>query len=391
MKTQLLIVALISSVFVTQIQGQSRTVVNAINSEISDNLDLRIVSSVFGDSRNLQDFERRLNDSKLQISNLDLNYDGQVDYLRVIESVEQRTHIVIIQAVLNRDIYQDIATIEVEKFWNNNVHIQVVGNSFFYGSNYIYEPTYYYTPAVYTKFWVTNYRPYHSNWNWNSYPSYYCTRNTYPVYRYQYNVNICLNKYNVNKYNYVNHYRSTYYSSTYNKHRSNEFERLHPDYSFSRRNTSVSNRYELDQIRETSTSTKRNGIEYLENRAQTSREAAPQSDYSQNRAQTSSEAAPQRDYSQNGAQTSREAAPQRDYSQNRAQTSREAAPQRDYSQNRAQTSREAAPQRDYSQNRVQTSREAAPQRDYSQNRVQTSREAAPQRDYLQDRKTLREK
>jgi len=48
MKTQLLLFALISSLFVTQIQGQNRTIVNAQSSEISDNLDLRVVASIFG-------------------------------------------------------------------------------------------------------------------------------------------------------------------------------------------------------------------------------------------------------------------------------------------------------------------------------------------------------
>jgi hypothetical protein len=34
-------------VFATQIQAQNRTSVNAMNSEISDNLDLRAVASIF--------------------------------------------------------------------------------------------------------------------------------------------------------------------------------------------------------------------------------------------------------------------------------------------------------------------------------------------------------
>jgi hypothetical protein len=37
-----------------------------------------------------------------------------VDYLRVIETVNNRTHVVIIQSVLDRDVYQDVA-IEIEK------------------------------------------------------------------------------------------------------------------------------------------------------------------------------------------------------------------------------------------------------------------------------------
>ena len=353
--------AIITSVFATQIQGQNRTIVNAQNSEISDNLDLRVVASIFGDSRNLQDFERQLNDPKLQISNLDLNNDGQVDYLRVIESVEKRTHIVIIQSVLDRDIYQDVASIEVEKNWNNNIHIQVVGNSYFYGQNYIYEPVYYNTPLIYASFWMSNYRPYYSNWYWNYYPSYYYAWNTYPIFKYRYNVNICLNNYSNNHYNYVNHRRSSYAVNVYSRSRSNGYERQHPEYSFSKRNATVSNRHELDQIRNTRNSGSRNVIGYSQNRTESQRESTPQRtssqrDYSQNRAETPREATPQR------------TTPQRDYSQNRAETPRDAAPQR------------TAPQRDYSQNRAETPRQSAPQqRDYSQNRAETQRQSAPQR------------
>ena len=55
------------------------TTVKASNSDISDNLDLRAVATIFGDASNLEDFERRLNDPKTQISNLDLNNDNYVD------------------------------------------------------------------------------------------------------------------------------------------------------------------------------------------------------------------------------------------------------------------------------------------------------------------------
>jgi len=382
MKTQLLIMALITSVFATQIQGQNRTIVNAQNSEISDNLDLRVVASIFGDSRNLQDFERQLNDPKLQISNLDLNNDGQVDYLRVIESVEKRTHIVIIQSVLDRDIYQDVASIEVEKNWNNNIQIQVVGNSYFYGQNYIYEPVYYNTPLIYASFWLPNYQPYYSNWYWNYYPNYYYAWNTYPVFRYRYNVNICLNNYSNNHYNYVNYRRSSYAANMYNRSRSNGYERQHPGNSFSRRNSTVNNRHELDQIRNTRNGGTRNEIGYSQRRNESSRENTAQRSLNQ-RDNNSQRTSTQRDYTQNRSETSRQdASQQRDYSQNRVETPRQSAPQqRDYSQNRAETPRQSAPQqRDYSQNRAETPRQSAPQqRDYSQNRAETPRQSAPQR------------
>jgi hypothetical protein len=419
MKTKLLLLSLLTSVFATQIQAQDRTSVNAMNNEISDNLDLRAVASIFGDSKNLQDFERRLNDPELQISNLDLNNDNEVDYLRVIETVENRTHVIIIQSVIDTDVYQDVATIDVEKDRNNNIHVQVVGDVYMYGQNYIYEPVYYTTPLIYASFWSPNYRPYYSTWNWGYYPSYYYAWNPFPIFRYRNNINISLNI--NNNYNYVNYRRSERAIVLHNSRRSNGYERQHPNYSFSRRNANVTNRYELDQRRgsrnEVGYSNRRAGTQrdYSQNRTSSSREATPQRsgssrDYSQNRTNPSREVAPQRgnsqrDYSQNRATPSTQATPQRgnsqrDYSQNRATPSTQATPQRgnsqrDYSQNRATPSTQATPQRgnsqrDYSQNRTSPSAQAAPQRgnsqrDYSQNRTSPSTQAAPQRAESQNR------
>lgn len=298
-----------TSVCATQMQGQNRTIVNANSSEISDNLDLRVVASIFGNSKNLQDFERQLNDPTLQISNLDLNNDNEVDYLRVIESMKNRTHVIIIQSVLDRVVYQDIATIEVEKDNYNDVHIQVVGNTYLYGQNYIYEPEYYYTPLIYASFWMSNYCPYYSTWSWNYYPSYYYAWNPFPVFRYRYNVNNCLNTYNYNHYNYVNYRRSNFAVSIYNSSRSNGYERQHPEYSFSKRNSNVNNRHELDQIRNTRNGGSRNEIGNSPNRN------GSQRGYSQNRAESPRATAPQRTESQ------------REYSQNRTESPRASAPQ----------------------------------------------------------------
>ena len=302
MKTKLLLLSLLTSVFATQTQAQDRTSVNAMNAEISDNLDLRAVASIFGDSRDLQDFERRLNDPELQISNLDLNNDNEVDYLRVIETVENRTHLIIVQSVIDDDVYQDVATIDVEKDRNNKIHVQVVGDVFMYGANYIYEPVYYTTPVIYASFWSSNYRPYYSTWNWGYYPSYYYAWNPFPVFRYRNNININLNI--NNNYNYVTNRRSNRAVVLYNSRRSNGYERQNPNYSFSRRNATVVNRYELDQRRGS-----KNEVGY------SNRRTGNQRDYSQNRTTPSRQAAPQRAESQSRGNSSRESAPQRTESQ----------------------------------------------------------------------------
>ena len=79
MKTKIISLGLLFFLSTVIVFAQDRTIINATNSEISDNLDLRAVASLFGDAKNLEDFERQLNDPRIQISNLDLNNDNQVD------------------------------------------------------------------------------------------------------------------------------------------------------------------------------------------------------------------------------------------------------------------------------------------------------------------------
>ena len=233
--------------------AQDKTTVTANSSDISDNLDLKAVASIFGDASNLDDFERRLNDPKSQISNLDLNNDNQVDYLRVVESVEGRTHIVVIQAVLEKDVYQDVATVEIEKDSNNKVQIQVVGDVYMYGNNYIYEPIYVHTPVIYNTFWVNYYRPYCSSWYWNYYPSYYHCWNPFPIFRYRNNISLYINF--GHSYNYVSYRRCHSAYNSYYGRRGNGYERQYPNRSFSHRNSGYSNRYEMDSHREIKTRT----------------------------------------------------------------------------------------------------------------------------------------
>jgi hypothetical protein len=256
MKTKIISFAFISLFFVNLIFAQDKTTINASTSEISDNLDLKAVASIFGDSENLKDFERRLNDPKLKISNLDLNNDNQVDYLRVIESVQGRTHLIIIQAILEKDIFQDVATIEVEKDANNRMQVQVVGDVFMYGNNYIYEPIYVRTPIILSYFWVSNYRPYYSSWNWGFYPSYYYYWRPFPIYKYRRNVYGCINY--KHRYNYVNVRRSSVAINLHRNLRANSYEVRNPNRSFEIRNSNIRNRYELERIRTNSSRTRSN-------------------------------------------------------------------------------------------------------------------------------------
>lgn len=246
MKTKLLLSSFMCLLFASSF-AQDKTTVNATSSEISDNLDLRAVASIFGESKDLADFEFRLNDPKEQISNLDLNNDNQVDYLRVIESIEGNIHLVVIQAVLGKDQFQDVATVEVETDSNNHMQVQVVGDVYMYGKNYIYEPVYVGVPVIYNYFWVSNYHPYYSSWYWGYYPTYYYGWNPFPVFKYRRHIGLHINF--SFQYNYVHTRRfQSAYNNYYNR-RSNYYERQYPNRSFERRNSGYTNRYELDKAR----------------------------------------------------------------------------------------------------------------------------------------------
>ncbi|MGA9638891.1 hypothetical protein [Flavobacterium sp.] len=400
MKTKILIASLLTSFFAMQIQAQYGSV-NAMNNEISDNLDLKAVASIFGDSRNLQDFEERLNDPKIQISNLDLNYDNQVDYLRVIETVDGNTHLIIIQSVIDRDVYQDVATIDVERNNANNVQIHIVGNDFIYGPNYIYQPVYYSVPPIYASFYVSNYRPYRSTWYWNYYPRYYTAWRPYPLYRYRSNIHVSINVRNT--YNYVNYRRNDRAISLYNSNRSNGYERLHPESSFSRRNASVNNRYELDQRKSSRSGSSRN--QNNSSRNGNSRSTTPNSGLSNNSRNYSQKSGNTRENSTGKSSSTRDVNPQpsqgqRENSQSRSNSTREAMPQpsqsqRDNSQSRSSSTREAMPQpsqsqRENSQSRSSSTRQSTPQpspsqRENSQSRSSSARQSSPQPSPSQNR------
>ncbi|WP_293872231.1 hypothetical protein [Flavobacterium sp.] len=258
MKTKILTFLLLIVLSISKNYAQDRTTVTATSSDISDNLDLKAVASIFGDSRDLNDFERRLNDPKIQISNLDLNEDNQVDYLRVIETIERNTHLIVIQSVLGRDTFQDVATIEVQRDRHNNVQVQVVGDVYMYGSNYIYEPVYVTTPVIYNSFWTGNYHPYYSSWNWGYYPSYYYAWSPFPIFRYRNHIGICINNYNY--YNYVSYRRCQVAYNLYRGRRCNGYENRYLDRSFGFRNSGYSNSYDLNQHRILNTVASRNEV-----------------------------------------------------------------------------------------------------------------------------------
>jgi hypothetical protein len=244
MKTKVASLLVGFSLITTLSMAQEKITVEAQNSDISNNLDLKAVSTAFGESSNLEEFEKKLNDYESQISNLDLNNDGQVDYLRVVEKNEDGVHVVEIQAVLNKDVYQDVASIIVEKDQNNNPTVQVVGDPYLYGDNYIIEPTYAYTPSIFSFFWGVNYYSWNSPYYWGYYPNYYRHHRPYDLDIYYSNVYSHIN--HNQRYYYTNNIRNSSAVSLRNSIRRNDLGARHPEQSFRNRNENVRNKRDFE-------------------------------------------------------------------------------------------------------------------------------------------------
>ena len=132
--------------------SQKRITVEAKSYDVSDNLDLEAIAIAFGKANNLEEFEKMINDPQNPISNLDLNRDGYVDFLRVVEVLERGEHLILLQAVLERDVYQDVATIIVEGNNVNTTKVTIIGDEYIYGRNYIIQPIYVVRPPLFTYF-----------------------------------------------------------------------------------------------------------------------------------------------------------------------------------------------------------------------------------------------
>ncbi len=151
---------------------------------------------VFKNSNSIRDFERKINSENAWVNNLDLNFDGQIDYIRVEHRHRGNLHAIILQAPINRYEMQDIAVIEMEKVGRRDVVLQIIGDEYLYGEQVIVEPVgyngysygnggpnpnfgfrtsysnVYYWPVVRSIF-HRNYYTYVSPYSWQYYPTWW--------------------------------------------------------------------------------------------------------------------------------------------------------------------------------------------------------------------------
>jgi hypothetical protein len=200
--------------------------------KIGNDLDLFAVLETFKNSTSIQTFEEKINSKDEIINNLDLNEDGQVDYIKVIDKKENVSHVIILRIDLNENQSQDIAVFEIEKRNDNTASIQIVGDVDLYGSNYIVEPQSIEdqtksvvgsNATIYVNVWhwhsiqhiySPNYILWTSPYKWHYYPKNWRAWKPYNRHTY-YNIH----KHHHRQYHVVHHHYSNHAHNLYYKHR----------------------------------------------------------------------------------------------------------------------------------------------------------------------------
>lgn len=216
--------------------------VSANSEDISQSLDLRVVAKLFAEASTTEHFENILNNPDSAFSNLDLNGDNQIDYLRVVEAGTADNKLIVIQAVLAKDIYQDVASIYVEKDTKTQeISVQIIGDEYIYGTNYIIEPVYVYRPVIYNWFWSPRWYCWESPWYWGYWPSWWYYR---PCYTYHWYYDRCymFHQYHRHYCSFRHGHHPHYnYHVVHNSVSRHDYAVSHPDNSFNRRHTDVRN------------------------------------------------------------------------------------------------------------------------------------------------------
>ena len=129
-------------------------------------------------SENIEKFEQNLNNPEKGVNNIDLNGNGEIDFIRVTEKVVDLTHLIILQVPLGNDDFQDVATIAVEQENGKTYNLQLHGDPTIYGEYFYVVPSNNNFSAWNVIRWLftPNYHPYYSPYGYSSLPRWWVTR-----------------------------------------------------------------------------------------------------------------------------------------------------------------------------------------------------------------------
>lgn len=178
LKTKLGITLATVSLGLVSVLAQDGTTVAPAHSEAASGLDLYAVAELFKTSETLEKFEESLNHSETGINNLDLDQNGEVDFIRVTETTAGDTHLIVLQTPLTENEFQDVATIAVDRESGEQYNLHIQGDATLYGADFYVVPADNNFSAWNVVRWIfrPNYRAYVSPYGYRSLPRWWGVR-----------------------------------------------------------------------------------------------------------------------------------------------------------------------------------------------------------------------
>lgn len=161
------------------VESEPMVVVNPETVGLGESLNLQALGELVKNSSNAETIENTLNRTG-SINNLDLDGDGNVDYIKVTEYGSGNTKGFSFTVDLPNSETQEIATVEVNK-GASNAQMNIQGNQQIYGASNHYQSSFDLSDLIIMNYLFTSHRPYFSPYRYGYYPSYYHRYSAVPV------------------------------------------------------------------------------------------------------------------------------------------------------------------------------------------------------------------
>jgi len=178
-----ILIALTAVMFIAAGCNQNPPQQNAVTIENTApaGFDVNKLAQLVKTSTDPQTLEKGINDPKNQINNLDLDKDGNIDYLKVEENGPNKLNVV--DDVSSADSVT-VATIHIKPdSTSNTANLDVTGNPQYAGYNNYYHSSFSFTDFLLLSYLMRPHVYYMPMYHYGYYPSYYTRVHTYSNFR----------------------------------------------------------------------------------------------------------------------------------------------------------------------------------------------------------------
>ncbi|HEY8930860.1 MAG TPA: hypothetical protein VIM55_16765 [Mucilaginibacter sp.] len=151
-----------------------------IQNNVAAGFDVNKLAQFVKNSTDPQTLEKAINNPANQINNLDLDKDGNIDYLKVTEG--ENNQLKVVDDISNSNSVT-VASINVDPVNNNTANLSIQGDPSYVGYNNYYHSSFSFTDFLIMSYFLRPHAYYVPMYHYGYYPSYYTRTRTYTTFR----------------------------------------------------------------------------------------------------------------------------------------------------------------------------------------------------------------